>query len=200
MSSFQLFTVVGAMGLLICAGSLIALHFLPTGFHPVRDPVSNYAVSRYGFLYPLQAFSSGICGVCLLALISGLGPGWPAWGTIALGGYSLARLAIGFFPTDVQPQRTRTGIVHMVLAAITFAGIACAAGALTSSLTRLAIWSGVGAALQGAAFLTEASAVAFVVVISTRPFRPIAGLIERGIYCGTLAWLGLVFANLLRAL
>ena len=88
----------------------------------------------------------------------------------------------------------------MILAAGTFTGIAIATGSLTSSLKGLDAWSNIAPALNAAAILTEAAAVAFLVVIVIRPLHKIVGLVERGIYLGTLLWLGLVFAHLIFSL
>ncbi len=198
MSTFP--TVLGALGLLSCVASLIALHFLPTGYHPIPDAVSNYAVSRYGSLYGLQAFSSGISGLCLLGLIAAPGAAMPLGGLVALGCYGLSRLLIVGFPTDVHPPRTRKGTLHAILASFTFAGIAFAAGMLTSSLASLPTWSGAGAELHAAAWLTDGATLVFLVVASIPALRPILGLAERLIYLGTLLWLGILFAELLLAL
>lgn len=198
--TFQVLTGLGAAGLLICIISLIELHILPTGFNPINDPVSNYAVSRYGYLYGIQAFASGICGACLLALFAISGAALPIWGIAALVCYSLSRLLIGFFPMDVKPPRTRPGTIHLVLAALTFAGIAIAAATLTSPLTGLATWSKVGAQLNAAASLTELAAVAFLVVLVVNPLRQLVGFVERCIYLGTFLWLGNVFVQLLLSL
>jgi hypothetical protein len=197
MASIQIILVIGAAGLLICVVCLIALHFLPTGWEPVADPVSNYGVSRYRRLYQIQAFSSGVCAACLWLWFAGAGIALPVWGTICLAFYALSRMLIIFFPTDVQPPRTPTGTVHMILATFTFAGIALAAGTLTTSLASTAIWAKFGWELRAAARLTDLAAIGFVVVFAVRPLRRIAGLVERGIYLGALVWLGFVLGPLL---
>jgi hypothetical protein len=199
MMALQLYTVIGAAGLLVCLACLIALHLLPTGFHPIHDPVSNYGTSLYGYLYRLQAFASGICGACLLAVFAGTSIPLPFWGIAALGCYSVSRMLIIFFPTDIKPPRTLKGSIHVFLAALTFTGIAIAAGNLTQLLIRVVTWGSWGWELQAAAFLTEGAAVAFFLVFKFRPFRKITGLIERCIYLGTLLWLGIVFMQLLRS-
>lgn len=133
----QLLIAAGLIGGLTCLACLIALHFLPTGYLPFRDPVSNYAVSRYGYLYRLQAFSSGICTACLFGWLVTNGASVRVLGIAALGFYSISRLLIIFFPTDVKPPWTQTGKIHAILATITFAGIAIAVGFLTPSLILL---------------------------------------------------------------
>jgi hypothetical protein len=200
MPTVQLFTVIGAAGLLICIVSLFALHVLPTGFQPIQDPVSNYGVNRYGVLYRSQAFSSGICAACLLAIFAGAGLILPVWGIVALVGYSLSRMLIVFFPTDIKPPYTLTGTIHAILATLTFAGIAFAAGILTPALTSLAGWSNIGSELRAAALLTDVAAIVFIIVLAVHTFQQIVGLIERFLYLGTLLWLGIIFVHLLRSL
>ena len=195
----QFFAIMGVGGLLCCITSLIALHLLPTGFHPIHDPVSNYAVSHYGFLYRIQAFSSGVSGVCLLMWFASSGITLPFLGIVALVCYSFSRMSIIFFPTDVKPPRTIKGTIHIILAIFTFTGIAMAAGILTPSLISLATWSKFGLELHVAALLTYVAAIAFLIVFVVRLFQPIVGLIERCIYLGTLLWLGIVFVQLLRS-
>jgi hypothetical protein len=198
MAAFQLIPVIGAVSLLICTASLIFLHFLPTGFHPLSDPVSNYAVSRYGFLYRLQAFSSGICGLYLLFKFTESGIVLPFLGMAALLFYALSRLLIIFFPTDIIPPRTFKGTLHIILAAFTFAGIAISTGVLTPALTSLTAWSNTDLQLRAATLLTDTAAILFLAVFTIRPFRKIVGLIERCIYLGTLLWLGFVYLQLLK--
>jgi len=197
-SPFQFFAIIGSVGLLCCVVSLLTLHFLPTGYDPIRDPVSNYAVGRYGSLYRLQAFSSGICGACLMIWFLGSDLSLPFIGMVALALYSLSRLLIIFFPTDIKPPRTRQGTIHVILAACTFTGIAVATGLLTPQLTNLPPWSQYRAELNAAAWLTDVAAILFLVVALVRPFRRSIGLVERCIYVGTLLWLGIVFVPLLQ--
>ena len=189
-------SLIASLGLLLCFACLVALHALPTGFQPVRDPVSNYATGRFGYLYSIQAFSSGLTGAFLLAILLLLGVQLPLLGIIALGCYAISRLLIVGFPTDVGTSRTSTGRVHVVLATLTFAGIAVASGVLTGSLTRMPQWSHASMVLQIASWLTEAAAVAIVIVFVIRPLQRVVGLVERLIYAGTLLWLGTLLSGL----
>jgi hypothetical protein len=194
---FQFLTVIGAAGLLCCIGNLIALHILPTGFHPIHDPVSNYAVSHYGFLFRLQVLSSSISGACLLALFAVANNVLPFWGIAALICYSLSGMLIIFFSTDVKPPRTLKGNIHIILAIFRFTGIAFATAILTSPLTNLTTWSKMRSELHATAVLTYVAAIVFLVVFTIRPFRQIVGFIERCIILGSVLWLGIVFVQLL---
>jgi hypothetical protein len=189
--------IFGIAGLLSCLASLIALHLLRTGYHLIHDPVSNYAVSPYGYLYRIQAFSSGICGACMFGWFARSGIKLSILGMTALLFYSLSRMLIIFFPTDVKPPRTRTGTIHVILATLTFTGIAIASGTLTPSLVSFTNWSKMAWELLAAAWLTDAAAIAFVVAYIFKPFRLWIGLVERCIYVGTLLWLAFVFRQLI---
>jgi hypothetical protein len=193
----QFFIIIGGVGVLCCSLSLIALHILPTGFHPIHDPVSDYAVSRYGFLYHIQAFSSGISGVCLMLWFTNSRISLPFLGIVALLCYSFSRILIVFFPTDVKPPRTFKGTIHVVLAVLSFAGIGLATVILTPSLKNLITISKLGLVLQVAALLTCISAFVSPILFVIRPLKPFIGLLERFIYLGTLLWLGIVFMQLL---
>jgi Protein of unknown function (DUF998) len=200
MSIYAILSIIGAASLLICIVCLVTLHFLPTGFHPIPDPVSNYGVSSYRVLYRIQAFSSGIAGACLLLIITRSGTVMPVFGIITLLCFTLSRMIIIAFPTDVKLPRTRTGMIHILLATLTFAGIACAAGSLTRSLAMLPIWTSVRSELWITTRLIEGSVIAFVFALGFPPLRKITGLIERCIYLGTLAWLGILYTQLLFAI
>jgi hypothetical protein len=40
-------SVIAAVAMAISTGALLQLHVLPTGYNPVRDAVSDYAIGRY---------------------------------------------------------------------------------------------------------------------------------------------------------
>jgi hypothetical protein len=52
------------------------LHFLPTGYNPIRHAVSDYAVGRYGPLFRIGLWSSSI-GMLTLAVGLALAVGFP---------------------------------------------------------------------------------------------------------------------------
>ncbi|MBA2284943.1 MAG: DUF998 domain-containing protein [Ktedonobacteraceae bacterium] len=188
----QIFAISGLIALIVCIVSLVALHLLPGKFQPIRDPVSYYIASRYGRLYQVQASASGISAFCLLAVFITLNVTLPVAGLIALGCYGLARICIVVFPADVHTTRTRSGIIHGILAVITFASIATATGVLTNHIEALARWHELVGWLDAANILTFVASVLFLVVSIVRRLHPIMGVVERGIYVGGLLWLGLV--------
>ncbi len=192
-----LFVILGIAALVVCLASLIALHFLPTGYNPIRDAVSDYGVGRFAYLYGIQAFTSGISGACLLAILFMKGTGLPIVGMVALGCYALSRMVIPAFPTDLQPQRTTKGMVHMILAMFTFTGIAVAAWILTGPMVQAMGWEEIAGILSAASIITYLSAIGVIMVSLLRSLRSIFGLVERCIYVGTIFWLGTIFIKML---
>jgi len=177
--------------------SLVTLHLLPTGYRPIADPVSNYAVSHYGFLYTSQTICSAVCGICLINLLLNSPVRVPISAITALGVYSASRLVIFAFPTDIKPPRTARGTVHVILAVLTFAGIAVAAGVATPHLINNVTWSSVGTELRWSTYLIDGAAILLAVVFAFRPLKQISGLVERLIYLGTLSWFGFLLGGAL---
>jgi hypothetical protein len=177
----------------VCLLSLIALHSLPTRLHPVRDFVSQYALTPFGRLYSLQAVCSGVAAFSLLAIVVSRGIPVQSWGLICLGLYALSRLLIPIFPMDNHAQVTRTGRIHLLLAATTFLGIAGATVGLTHSLARQPSWNEAGQLLRVARMVTVASALTFLIACFHQTLFKFIGSIERCIYIGALLWLGTLF-------
>src|SRR2546423_665539 len=136
----MIIAIAGTLALTICVLCLIILHLIPSELNPVRDPVSLYGTTRYHPLYRAQAIASGICALCLLLALIERQPNLTVIGLFMLGCYGCARLTIAAFMMDEHGKRTRTGVFHIILAAIAFTTIAVAAGMLTTSLLASSPW------------------------------------------------------------
>jgi hypothetical membrane protein len=166
-----------------CIACLVYLHLAPTGYSPVRNAVSEYGVGRYAALYSTQAMLMGIAALWLAVALR-----QPHRVVVLLVLFALARISIGWFPTDQigSRQRTSRGSVHLVLAAVAFVTLPWAAVDLTRSeggepwLGRILV---VLAVLTAVALRTQ--------------LRPWFGLVERALYVGMLAWLIVVAVRLL---
>jgi Protein of unknown function (DUF998) len=167
---------------------LVVLHVSPTGYSPVRNAVSEYGVGRFAGWYRAQAAYAGLAAVLLAgALARGLDP--VSRRVVALlVVFALARVAIGFFPTDLigATERTRTGAIHGLLAVAAFVSISWAASALPAH-EHGARWLG---------YVMTAAVVGMVVSVRTPALRVYFGLIERGFYAAFLAWIFLVSLRL----
>ena len=196
MPSF-VFTIVGTVALAVCVFCLLALHFVPSGVNPLRDPVSLYGTTRYSVLYRVQAIASGLCALCLLLALAGQQTNLPVVGLLMLAGYGIARICIATFMMDADEKRTRTGILHIILAAVAFTTIAIAVGMLTAPLLSSPLWNALRDYLSLTVYVTIISAILFLLIRSLPILQRFTGLIERGIYLGALCWLGLVIIPLI---
>ena len=194
MPQVQLLAEAGLVALLVCAGGLIALHVLPTGANPLRDPLNRLASGRYGTLYEWQAFAGGVAAGGLVAAFVLLRLKVPLWGSLGLAGYALASVLIGSFPPDLAPPPTRRGRFNTLLAWLAVAGIALAAAGLTGPLIGL----GASPQLSVAAGLILVTAAGWAAAAWVQPLRAVIGLLERALSLGLVVWLGLIVAQLLR--
>jgi hypothetical protein len=55
----------------LCAACLVYLHLAPTGYSPVRNPVSAYGVGAYARWYQAQAACAGVAGALLAGALRG---------------------------------------------------------------------------------------------------------------------------------
>ncbi len=171
-----------------CVACLVYLHLAPTGYSPVRNAVSEYGVGAHARWYRAQAACAGAAGLLLAgALANGVHPA-PRRVVALLVVLAVARVAIGWFPTDPigTTEPTRNGGVHLLLAVAAFASASWAAIALRHSQ-------------HGQPALGWAMAICAIgtgLALRRSPLKPWLGLIERGYYIAMLAWLVLVAVRL----
>jgi hypothetical protein len=180
--------------------SLVWVSRLPTGHRPMVDAVSDYGASPYRFFYRVTVVSLGI-GALLLLIALAHGTGVPDGGLIWLGVYAVTRIAIAFFPTDLEGESvTATGRVHLLLAAAAFTAIAFAAVDLVPALGNEPGWdaSGLLEALRWAVVATAVATGVTRVVASLR--RTVFGFVERLLYAATVAFLLTVAVEAVRVL
>ena len=191
-------TTAAVLAALACAGfaagavALVWVHFLPTGHKPVRDAVSDYGASSYRLFYRTTVISLGVGALLLLAALA-RGTDIASPGLIWLGVYGVSRIAIAFFPTDLEGAPvTAIGRVHLALAAAAFTAIAFAASDLAPALDSEPGWgaSGLIDVLRWAVVVT---AVATLVARVALPVRRVAfGVVERLLYVASIAFLVVV--------
>jgi hypothetical membrane protein len=151
-----LLTIVGIVDFLL---NFTALHFLRPDVNPVLEPMSNYAVGPYGFLF--IAADIGL-GLAALALTFGLylsiaPPGRSYVGLFLLGLYGVSVLLAGIFPIDVGGEATMAGTIHNIVGNIAFFGFPI--GVILLSL-------GMGKDERWRSFRRPALALSMVVVLT----------------------------------
>jgi hypothetical protein len=180
--------------------SLVWVHFLPTGRRPLVDAVSDYGASPYRAFYRATVVSLGI-GALLLMIALAHGTDVPSGGLIWLGVYGVSRIAIAFFPTDLEGKPvTAIGRVHVALAAAAFAAIAFAAADLAPALRDEPGWDATGL-LSGLRWAVVITAIGTGVTRVVLPLRRAAfGLVERLLYVASIAFLLVVAVEAARVL
>lgn len=176
-----------AAGLAVGVVALLALHLLPTGLSPVRDPVSQYGISRYRTGYRVQTLAYAVAGLGAAVGVAAL-PGTHTLPVLLCVAFAAMRAAISWFPMDSPGTPTTvTGRRHGLLAIGAFVSVALAAASLSRALDR-SHTDATTAALSGAlAALMLAALLAMAVDRRTGGNR--FGLVERGFYLGMTAWL-----------
>ncbi|HEX6788947.1 MAG TPA: DUF998 domain-containing protein [Gaiellaceae bacterium] len=173
------FAAIALAGTLACAGALVVLHLLPTGYKPLEDAVSDYGVGRFRLWYRAQTTANAIAAVALaVALGAALKPE-PRRVIVLLVVFAIARFLIPWFPTDLRGTGpTPTGRRHALLAGVAFLTIALAAGSLPGHDH--------GSGLRALGVIVIAAAIATAVAVRlTRWF----GAVERLFYLSMLTWL-----------
>src|SRR4051794_25040607 len=122
MPQVQLLAQAAVLALLVCAGGLVALQLLPTGVHPLRDPLSRYSGGRYGNVYDWQAFAAGVAAGGLVGAFWLLRLKLPLWGSAGLAAYALASALASAFPPHLHPPSTRRGRFNLLLAWLAVVG------------------------------------------------------------------------------
>jgi hypothetical membrane protein len=151
-----LLTIVGIVDFLL---NVAVLHFLRPDVNPVLEPISNYAVGPYGFLF--TAADIGL-GLAALALAFGLylsiaPPGRSYVGLFLLGLYSVSVLLAGILPIDVGGEATTFGIIHNIVGNISFFGFPIAVILLSLGMGKDERWR---------SFRRRALALSLVVVLT----------------------------------
>ena len=102
--------------------ALVFLHVAPTGYSPLRNAVSEYGVGRFAWGYRAQVLFAAAAAVCL-------GVELHRRERVLLFVFAAARAAIAAYPTDLLESGTitRTGRIHLLLAAAAFTSICWAA-------------------------------------------------------------------------
>ncbi len=184
-------------------GAVVVLHVLPTGLSPMRNAVSQYGITRYRLGYRIQTIAFAVAGGAAAVGLAEAAPG-RARAVIALVIiFALARLVISWFPMD-EPggERTNHGMMHGLIAIVTFIAISAAAGRLGSIAKQVPGWTTLATVSSVIAWLMVASLIAMMVVVRrgarvTHSTPQYFGAIERVFYLALVAWFVLVAVGLM---
>jgi hypothetical protein len=181
---------LAAVAVAVGAITLVWVDVLRTGHNPARAAVSDYGAGAYRLFYTVLVCSLGL-GAALLLVALARGTDVPSGGLIWLGVYALTRIAIAFFPHDLEGRPvTAVGRVHLALAAAAFTAIAFAAWDLGPALRDEPGWDGAESLIGALRWAVVITAVATLVARVVLPVRRVAfGLVERLLYAASIAFL-----------
>ena len=194
-------SIVAAAAMAVGTAALVVLHRLPTGYDPIHDAVSDYAIGRYRAWFWLFAASGAVSGLALAIALARSHPSKPTLAVAMLLLSAGARFLLPLFPTDQSGSRFQTvrGTVHMVLAVAIFASIAVAASDLGGTLGHEHAWHAVKELVDGwLPWVITATAIATGVAIRAPRLARIFGLVERLYYLASIPWFLVVSIELAR--
>jgi hypothetical membrane protein len=114
--------MIGMVGVVYLGITTLILHLQPTGYDPIRQVVSDYAVGHFGTEMALGFFAGGV-GVAALAiaiLLTSIHRTLKI-GSIPLFVTGVALFIVGAFPTDLEGAPiTVHGTIHSILSLFVF--------------------------------------------------------------------------------
>jgi hypothetical membrane protein len=134
-----LLTIVGIVDFLL---NFTALHFLRPDVNPVLEPMSNYAVGPYGFLFIAADIGLSLAALALaFGLYLGIAPRGRSYvGLFLLALFGVSVLLAGIFPIDVGGEATTFGIIHNIVGNISFFGFPIAVILLSLGMGKDERW------------------------------------------------------------
>jgi hypothetical protein len=166
---------------------LIAIHILPTGLNPLRDPVSQYHLTRFRPVILVSTLSAAVAGVGAIFALTGLLGAAATVCDILLILFVVSRALIPFLRMDPPGHSvTSVGRIHTVLAFTAF-GSAIAVAFVAGGALHDAGWQ--SQATWSTIFGVVGSIGAIGLLIGVIAKRSaLFGLFERLIYVGFVPW------------
>jgi hypothetical membrane protein len=114
--------LVALVGIAVKFLIFAAFHFVRPDVNPVVEPISNYGVGPYGFLWTVADIGSVVATLALVVgLFLGVVPAARSYvGLFLLGLAGVAELLAGIFPIDVGAEVTTAGTIHNIAGNISF--------------------------------------------------------------------------------
>lgn len=193
----RMLALLALVGYAIYFAGLIALHFLPTGRRLLYHTVSDYSRGRFSGLARAMTATNSVATLLLLAALATgpLASRLSTGGVEALATLALTRLGMVFFITDESGTRaSASGLVHALLAVLSFAAAISAATTITPELPFTATGSFLPL-LSPLARLAFPLVVVLALCLLPR-LRPVFGLAERLFLADVNLWLLVLAAGL----
>ncbi len=170
---------------------MVALHVLPTGFRPLYNTVSDYSRGRFGPLARAMTALNVLGTLGLLAALRGsvASPPLAGSGLTAMGVLAICRLGMVFLLTDESGTKASPGgLIHALLAVVSFAAAIFAVTTITQDLEALPAWHGVMPILAPLSSMSFPLVIALLLTL-TPGLRRVFGLMERIFLADVNLWL-----------
>ncbi len=182
-------SLVSVLGILDFGITVVALHFLPTGYSPLTEAVSDYGVGAYAAWMDAAFLGLGVGTVALAfaltRLVPSFGPG--RIGVVLLGAAGVCIFGTGFFPTDLEGSPAATmGIVHSLLSGVAFFALIFGSFLVSRSFRRVDVLSPF---YRSSLVLSIAIVVAFLTALPFGSLFGYLGVGERIFILTFYAWL-----------
>ena len=194
------FGVIAIVAVSVQVVILVALHALPTGYHPVRDAISDYGVGRYRGYFWAQLVAGALACAFVAFALADLHPYAPTVVVALLLANTVARLLMPAFSTDQSGNRfgSAKGTVHMLLAFVAFGAVAAAATGLGGLFTHYPAWHGAKGLLVVLGWVVLTGAVATALALLGPRLKRVFGLIERLFTLSVIVWLCVISIEVVR--
>jgi hypothetical membrane protein len=132
-------TIVGIVDFLL---NVAVLHFMRPDVNPVLEPMSNYAVGPYGFVFTAADIGLGLAALALtFGLYLSIAPPARSYiGLFLLALYGVSVLLAGIFPIDVGGEATTFGTIHNIVGNVSFFGFPIAVILLSLGMGKDERW------------------------------------------------------------
>jgi hypothetical protein len=194
------FGVIAILAVSVQVLILVVLHALPTGYHPVRDAISDYGVGRYRGYFWAQLVAGALACAFVAFALADLHPYAPTVVVVLLLANAAARLLMPAFPTDQSGNRFKSvkGTVHMLLAIVAFGAVAAAATGLGGLFSHYPPWHEAKGLLVALGWAVLAGAVATALALIGPRLKRVFGLVERLFTLSVIVWLYVISIELVR--
>ncbi len=185
----RLLSSAALAGIVYSGLSVLLLHFLPTGYNPVTQAVSDYGVGQYAVWMDLAFFAIGI-GIVALALTLLRFDSSPTFGRIGpvllgIGGASM--FLLGLFPTDLEGAPSTThGSLHNLLGLVGFLSLIAGTLVLSRRFGRI---QSLSKFYKSSVILAIVTAVLFVLLFGFFASVGYFGAGERAFLLALASWL-----------
>ncbi len=196
--------IVAYIGLVAALAFLVltvVLHFLPTGAHPLRDALGDYAARRFGGLMTAAILALGVGALAIAVALAGELGAHGGGKRVDVGVAFMVIFAAGMIIAALLPaaeegaQPSTAGKVHTAAAVIAFIAFVLATIAISPVFKYVVAWVKLAPLFPRLELLVVVFGI-LMLLARVKPLRAVFGLIERLFFASCLVWLLLLGVHL----